>query len=233
MVEKILVKNKSVVVPGEVLTEGMDFLPGKNAFRDGENICSSVLGLSNTSGRVISIIPLSGAYTPKKNDVVIGKITDVSHVGWHVDIDCAYLADLNVREASRRYIDPPLTKFLGIGEYIFAKIIDISETNYVKLTLKDRQYKRLKEGTILKIASTKIPRVIGKKGSMVNMLKDATNCEILIGQNGLIWIQGDPKKERIVVKAIKKIEEEAHKEGLTDRIKEMLEKENGKERKTK
>lgn len=232
MVEKSLTKDKTVVIPGETLAEGMNYLPGKNAFREGEKICSSILGLLQTNGRIINVIPLSGAYTPKKEDVVIGKITDVSNVGWHVDIDCAYLADLNVREASRRYIEAPLTKFLNIGEYIFGKIIDISETNYVKLTMKDIPYKKLNEGTILKIASTKIPRVIGKKGSMVNMLKQVSNCEILIGQNGLIWISGDPEKERLVVKAIKKIEEEAHKEGLTDRINKLLKEENGKKRKT-
>ena len=39
-----------------------------------------------------------------------------------------------------------------------------------------------------------------------------------------------PEKEQMVVKAISKIEEEAHREGLTDRIKKMLGGKDGKER---
>ncbi|UCD03545.1 MAG: KH domain-containing protein [Candidatus Woesearchaeota archaeon] len=233
MVEKLLVENKNIVVPGEVLAEGMNFLPGKRAFREKEKICASILGLVNINGRVISVIPLSGAYMPNKDDVVIGQIEDVGFSGWHVNIFCPYPADLNVAEATRKYLDTnktELTRFLDIGEYIFAKVIKVSSSKFVILTMKDRPYRKLKEGTIIKICSTKIPRLIGKKGSMVNMLKQSSGCEILIGQNGLVWISGDPEKEQMVVRAISKIEEEAHREGLTDRIKTMLGGENGKKR---
>ena len=122
MAEKLVVENKEIVIPGEILAEGMNFLPGKRAFRDGKNICSSSLGLINVNGRVINVIPLSGTYVPKIDDMIIGRVTEVSHAGWYINIDCAYSADLNVKEASRRYVEAPLSKFLGIGEYIFAKI---------------------------------------------------------------------------------------------------------------
>lgn len=231
MVEKLYVNNKDVVVPGEVLAKGMNFLPGKRAFRENDEICSSMLGLARIDGRVIKVIPLSGAYMPSKNDAVIGEIKDISFAGWHVDISCPYSADLNVAEATRKYIDldkTDLTKILDIGEYIFAKVIKVNRAKYVKLTTKNRPYRKLNGGTIVKVSSTKIPRLIGKKGSMVNMLKDNSGCEILIGQNGLVWIKGKPENEQLVVKAIERIEKEAHKEGLTDRIKKMLSKENGK-----
>lgn len=230
MEEKLFVENKDIVVPGEVLAQGMNFLPGKKAFRDKEKIYSSILGLVNVNGRVINVIPLSGAYMPNPDDVVIGQIKDIGFSGWHVDIFCPYSADLNIGEVTRGYIDTnkvDLTKYLDIGDYIFAKVIKVSTSKYVKLTMKDRPYRKLKEGTIARVSSTKIPRLIGKKGSMVSILKNASGCEILIGQNGLIWIGGEPEKEEMIVRAISKIEEEAHKEGLTDRIKEMLGDKNG------
>ena len=71
------VENKSVVVPGEVLSEGMDYLPSQGTYREGENIRAQRLGLVNIDGKVIKIIPLSGRYTPKKGDTVIGKVIDV------------------------------------------------------------------------------------------------------------------------------------------------------------
>ena len=61
---------------------------------------------------------------------------------------------------------------------------------------------------------------------MITMIKDATDCKIIVGQNGRIWIHGvDPDKEIVATAAIMKIEHESHTEGLTDRIKEFLDKE--------
>ena len=68
------------------------------------------------------------------------------------------------------------------------------------------------------------PRVIGKEGSMVILIKQATGCNVMVGQNGLIWIDGEPEAEVIAEKAILKINAEAHLSGLTDRIKEFLDK---------
>jgi len=61
------------------------------------------------------------------------------------------------------------------------------------------------------------------------MIKQATDCKIIVGQNGVIWIQGeDPKLEILAVETIKKIEKQAHISGLTDKIKDFLEKKTGK-----
>ena len=67
-----------------------------------------------------------------------------------------------------------------------------------------------------------MPRLIGKKGSMINMIKDKTGCKIVVGQNGLVWVKGKQEMEQIVKDTIKLIEKEAHTSGLTDRIKNRL-----------
>jgi exosome complex component RRP4 len=54
------------------------------------------------------------------------------------------------------------------------------------------------------------------------MIKQATNCQIIVGQNGLIWVQGNPKEEALAIQTIKKIEKEAHTPGLTEKIKAFL-----------
>ncbi len=60
---------------------------------------------------------------------------------------------------------------------------------------------------------------------MINMIKDQTKCEIVVGQNGVVWVKGDHAMERIARKVIKTIEEQAHTSGLTDRVRKMLEEE--------
>jgi exosome complex component RRP4 len=76
---------------------------------------------------------------------------------------------------------------------------------------------------ILDISPSKVPRVIGKNGSMIQMLKNSTGCRIYVGQNGRIWIDGELDNIIKAVKAVKLIEEEAHSMGLTEKIKKLLE----------
>ena len=57
---------------------------------------------------------------------------------------------------------------------------------------------------------------------MINMIKDHTKCEVVVGQNGVVWVKGKPDMERVVQKVIKTIEEQAHTSGLTDRVRDML-----------
>ena len=88
--DKVNVKDKDVVVPGEVLATGMDNFPGIGTYRDGENIIASRLGLVNIDGRTIKLIPLSGRYSPKKYDIIICKVVDVSISGWRLDTNSPY-----------------------------------------------------------------------------------------------------------------------------------------------
>jgi len=74
----------------------------------------------------------------------------------------------------------------------------------------------------IKVNPFKVPRIIGKQGSMVTIIKQATNCQVVVGQNGLIWLEGTPQDEVKAVSAIKKIEKESHMPGLTERIKKFL-----------
>jgi len=225
--EKVYINDHDIVIPGELLAEGFDFLPSGKAFREDEKIFASTIGVASVKGRVIKVIPLAGKYMPRKGDVVIGKVVNISHSGWILDIDSPYLADLNIGEASSEYIDTnrtPMTKYFDLGDYALCEIITISEGFFVKLTAKFKPYRRLMGGNIIKVSPTKIPRIIGKAGSMVNMLKDASGCDITVGQNGLVWIKGEPENEAMVARIIKIIEKESHMPGLTDKIKRMLEK---------
>jgi len=227
MEEKIYTKDREIVIPGDLLAEGMDFLPAGKAFRESDKIYASTIGLVSIKGRVIKVIPLAGRYMPKVGDVIIGKVTGIGFSGWQVDIDSPYNADLNIGEASQGYIDlgkTDMSKFFDIGDYLLGEIISITESKFVKLTAKNRPYRRLRGGNVIQVSPSKIPRIIGKQGSMINTLKKNSDCDVIVGQNGLVWIKGTPEKEAVVAQAIKLIETESHKSGLTDRIKTMLEK---------
>ena len=226
---KINVQDKDIVVPGEVLAVGMDNFPGTGTYREGENIVALMLGLVQLDGRTIKLIPLSGRYIPKMYDTIICKVVDVNMSGWRLDTNSPYSAMLSMKEATSQFIPrgADLTKFYDIGDYISCKVINVTSQKLVDVTMKGMGLRKLQGGRAIEVASNKVPRIVGKQGSMVSMIKDATKCNIMAGQNGIIWISGTPEGELHEVEAIRKIEEESHLSGLTDKIKEFLEK-NGK-----
>ena len=228
---KLLTKDKEIVVPGESLAEGMDYLPGNGTYREGENIIASRLGLVTIDGRAVKLVPLTGRYLPKRGDTIIVQVHEITMSGWMLDTNSAYHAMLMMKEGTSEYIPKgaDLRQYFTFGDYIVCKIINVTSQKLVDVTVRGPGLRKLTGGRIIKVNTHKVPRIIGKKGSMVSMVKQATDCKIIVGQNGIVWIQGeDPKMELLAVETLNKIADESHVSGLTDRIKESLEKATGK-----
>jgi len=222
---ELKVKNKDIVVPGQELAIGMGFLPAGAAFRDNEGVIASQVGLVNINGNVVKIIPLTGRYVPKVGDLVVGKIVDMSFNNWFVDIGYAYDAVLSLRDVPE-YVErnADLTRYYNFDDMIVASISKVTRAMNIDLTMKGPGLIKIINGRFINISPSKVPRVIGKQGSMIEMIKRATNCKIIVGQNGRVWIKGeDMKNENLAALAILKIEKESHMDGLTDKINKFLE----------
>jgi exosome complex component RRP4 len=140
---------------------------------------------------------------------------------WDVDINSPYSGILPAFEVFGRE-KKELNKVYDVGDVLFLRVVDVDEIKKAKLGLKGRGMGKFKGGIIVDIAPTKVPRLIGKKGSMINMIKDKTNCKIVVGQNGLVWVKGDEDMEQLTRDVIHLIEAEAHTSGLTNKIKNKL-----------
>jgi exosome complex component RRP4 len=225
--DRLYIKPKEIVVPGELIAEGLEYLPSSGTYREYDKIYASKLGIVEIEGRLVKVIPLSGVYIPNKDDRVIGKVIDFGFSDWYIDIGSPYPANLRISEVVTGYIDSmktDLSKYLDIGDIILAKILNITKSKFIQLTMKGVGLNKLSDGKIIKIIPYKVPRVIGKQGSMINLIKEKTNCEIIVGQNGWVWIRGrSAEDELLATKAIYLIEKESHLSGLTEKIKEMME----------
>lgn len=216
-------EHRQIVTPGDEIATG-DFLLGDGTYRVGEKIYSKLLGLLDVRDKFLKVIPLCGQYVPKPRDIVIGVVQDISFSNWSIDLNTYYEGVLTVANATLRYIDlnsEDISTIYGIGDVVIAKVDNVSKSLNVGLNMKDRGLFKVSDGTLVYISPTRVPRVIGKMGTMVGMLKDMTGCRITVGQNGIVWVQGE--KSDLAVKAIKYIEENAHTQGLTERVKKMLE----------
>jgi exosome complex component RRP4 len=216
----IHVKDKDLVVPGEILAED-DHYSGRGTFSEGSRVCSALTGLVSLRNKKISVIPIKSKYIPKRGDVVIGEIDDIRFSMWGVDINSPYSGILPASEVFGRE-KKELRKVFNIGDVLFLRIVDVDEIKKVKLGLKGRGMGKFQGGILTSITPTKVPRLIGKKGSMINMIKNKTNCKIVVGQNGLVWIRGEENMEIITKNIIALIEAEAHTSGLTNRVKDKL-----------
>jgi len=217
-------ERREVVVPGEIIASG-DNLPGDGTRKEGENIIAERYGLAEKSGKVMRVIPLSGVFIPRRGNVVIGQVSDITFNGWLTDVNAASSAFLPLTEVPRYLDKNNLPEFLDIGEFFNAKISNVKAKG-IDLTFEGKGLGKLEGGLIIKINPNKVPRVIGREGSMIRLIKDETNCKITVGQNGIVWIRGDNVEEEILAKkAIMFISDRTFISGLTEKVKEYLDEE--------
>jgi len=216
-------QERKLVIPGEVIVSGEEYLPGDFTKKENNEIIANRYGLAEISRRVVKIIPISGVFEPRRGNTIIGRVEDITFNGWVVDIGGPYSSFLPVSECPRFINKNNLAEFADIGDIISAKILNVKKSG-IDLTLKSKGLGKVEGGRLVKINSHKVPRIIGKEGSMINMIKNKTKTEIIVGQNGYIWIKGDLEKENLAEEAIKIIVNEASSDGLTERIEKFLEK---------
>jgi exosome complex component RRP4 len=224
-------EKKQLVTPGELLAEG-DYLAGNNTYAEDNKIYASRIGLADLDNKKVNVVALRSFYFPKVGDIVIGTVLEVGFSGWTVDIKAPYTALLRASDVLSRPFKPQndeLSQVLNGGDLIVAKIASYDRAHDPQLTVGEPGLGKITRGQIIKVTPSKIPRVIGRKGSMISMIKQETGCQIILGLNGVILVTGkNPEDEELAMSAIQKIEEESHTSGLTDRITQLL-----KEEKTK
>ena len=212
---------REVVVPGDLLDDS-GMRPGNGTYVLDGKIYASRLGVKNAFSGTVSIIPLRGRYIPAPGDMVLGMIADIGPSNWLVDINAPYPAPLHVNEVPWKVEFGDTSRFLKIGDTIMAKILMVDESMKIQVTMNDSGLRKLEEGQIVEISHSKVSRVIGKSGSMIQMIKNMTDCRIFVGQNGRIWVDGDAENATVAVDAIKIIEKEAQTNNLTERVREFI-----------
>ncbi|MEM3074742.1 MAG: exosome complex RNA-binding protein Rrp4 [Candidatus Pacearchaeota archaeon] len=217
-------KERKLVTPGEIIVSG-NFLPGEGTRKEDNNIIAQRFGLVDEIDRLIKIIPLSGVFNPRRGNIVIGKVEDITFNGWITNIGTAKSSFLPITEVPK-YIDKNhLDEFLDIGDFFSAKILGVKQKG-IDLSIDSRGLGKLEGGIIILINPNKVPRIIGKSGSMITLIKDRTNTKITVGQNGCIWIKGDKVEDELLAKkAIMFVSDNSFINGLTEKVEEFLDKE--------
>ena len=215
--------SREIVVPGDVLDDsGMN--AGNYTYVLNGKVYADVLGVKNVFQNTVSVIPLGGRYMPVTGDTVIGVIEDIGPSNWLVNINAPYPAPLHVNEVPWKVEFGDTSRYLGLGDVVMLKALMVDESKKIQVTMKDSGLRKIEGGQLVEIPHSKVSRVIGKSGSMIQMIKNLTDCRIFVGQNGRIWVDGDDENVQAAVDAIKMIDANAQSSNLTERVKEFIEK---------
>jgi len=219
-----MAEKRQIVVPGETIVSGNEFLPGDGAYRAGEEVVAGRYGIANIFEKHVRVVPVSGAYYPKRGNTIIGTIVDITFNGWLIDFGGAQNAFLPVAEVPRYVNKNEMAEFLDFGESVIVKVWDVKSRG-VDASMKMRGFGKIDGGMIIAIGPNKVPRVIGREGSMVKMIKSATGCDVTVGQNGKVWISGkDTDMEVATRKIVEFIGDNATIVGLTEKVEKFIKK---------
>ena len=216
---------RKYVIPGDVVTTG-PFRPEQNVILEGDKIIATMVGISEIYDDSVRVLPLAGKYIPKIDDLVIAKVNSHTSLSWELDINSCYVGFLPAQDVFGRDFSAhadELTSKLKTGDLVAARIANFDRTRDPLVTIADRDLGKIDSGVLVPISPSKVPRLIGKKGSMIQMIEMATDAAVTIGQNGWVVVSCEtPEGLLKAKKAIEMVNEKAHIANLTDLIKDML-----------
>lgn len=218
---------RSKVLPGDCIGEAPPGPIPANTYKIGNKLYTLKIGLAEVEEKEVKFIPLAGPYIPRINDFVIGTVIDLNAFTWDVDINSLYTAHLPSQDVFGRNFSPTshsLNEQFKVGDMLTAKIVAYDRTRDPLLTVREPGLGKVVRGEPVVLSPSKVPRLIGKKGSMAKIIESKSKTKLIIGQNGVIIVQGPPDGIVLAIKAIHLIEEKAHVASLTNMINELLSK---------
>ena len=213
------------VLPGDIITTG-NYRPDQNVILDGDKLISTAIGFSETKDDSVSVIPITGFYTPSADDLVIGKIISHNALSWEVDINSYYPGILLASDIFGKDYSPSrddLSLKLNIGDIVLARIANMGSRDPL-ITIAGENLGPIDSGELVKISSAIIPQLTD---SIIQIIEEHTNANITVGQNGLVVLKCDNSTGLTkAIKSIKMFGIMSNNDSIEEKIKKFLDEDN-------
>jgi exosome complex component RRP4 len=196
-----------IVLPGDKIADKQ--LRIENVILEGGKTYATVMGLFDEEKE--TFIPLESIWYPRSEDEVIGIVEDARNGVYTVNLNSPFKGLIISRRGGGPEFD--------VGSVVSAIVRNVKKESDKIIVILVRP-RKLYGGKVMAVKPSKVPRIIGKSDTMIKLLREGTNSTILIGLNGIVWLKGG--NIPLTIRAITKIQEEAHISGLTERIEKML-----------
>ena len=213
------------VFPGDVVATG-DYRPEQNVTLDGDRLISTAIGFSEIKDDLVTVTPLTGFYSPRVDDLVVGKIISHNALSWEADINSYYSGIIFASDVFGKDYSPSrddLSLKLNIGDIVLARIANMGSRDPL-ITIVGENLGRIDSGELVKISSTTIPYLTD---SMIQTIEASTNATLTVGQNGLIILKCDNSTGLTkAIASIKMVEMMRDNDSIEEKIKNFLDEDN-------
>jgi len=211
-----------LVTPGEVIGTSLDKRAGIGTLSQGERMIATRLGWVRENNDTISVDPINSRYTPRSGDLVIGVIEAVRNNLWFADVLGPFNGLLPMSLAPWKVEFGAARQFMDVGDVILARVQEVDESHSGVLTMKGVGLRKLKQGIMSSIPMNLVSKFKGENDSNLRTLSLASDCRIIIGENGRIWVDGDATGITMVRKVIELVKSEGHKNTFQQSLSEMI-----------
>ncbi len=215
-----------LVTPGMVVGPSSGKRAGSGMIAENNEFIATRVGWLNEQNNVVSVQPINSAYMPRSGDLIIGFVAEVRNNLWFFDVNGPFQALLPMSLAPWKVEFGAARQHLGIGDAALARIQEVDETHNMVLTMKGVGLRRLNEGAVVSIPVNLIDTLRGDNNSTLSRIRDATDCRIIVGDNGRVWIHGDTEAMHVARQLILTLNQEGHKKTFQGAV-EALENERG------
>eukprot|EP01116_Phalansterium_solitarium_P008759 TRINITY_DN22727_c0_g1_i1.p1 TRINITY_DN22727_c0_g1~~TRINITY_DN22727_c0_g1_i1.p1 ORF type:complete len:301 (+),score=82.48 TRINITY_DN22727_c0_g1_i1:90-992(+) len=197
-----------LVVPGQPINAESGSLRGHGTYQQDDQLFSSVCGIVERVNKLITVKPLKARYTGEIGDVVVGRIASVGQKSWKVEVNSKQDAVLmlsainlpgGVQRRRTTSDELQMRSFFVEQDVISAEVQQIhSSDGLLVLHTRNLKYGKLTNGQLVKVHSALIKRVKN------HFHQFAFGVDVIVGNNGLIWVGPRVKEEIVASDEIKK-----------------------------
>ncbi|XP_035218865.1 exosome complex component RRP4-like isoform X3 [Stegodyphus dumicola] len=180
------------VTPGYVISSDPGFMRGHGTWADEDDkICATVAGSVERINKLYSVRPQRSRYSGEVGDVVVGRIVEVQHKRWSVDVNARLNAILLLTSVNlpggelRRKTEEDelmMRNYLEVGDLISAEVKSVFSDGSLSLHTRSMKYGKLSQGQLVKVPSSLVLR---KKTHFHDIV---SGIQIILSNNGYIWI---------------------------------------------
>ena len=216
-----------LVTPGEVIETSLEMRSGVGITYENNQYISTRIGWLRENNGTLSVDPIQGSYMPRSGDLVIGYIEAVRNNLWFAEINGAFNGLLPMSLAPWKVEFGAARQHMDIGDVIIARVQEVDESHSVVLTMKGVGLRKLKNGCVESIGVQLLDKFRGPNNEHVRNMASISDTRIVVGENGRIWIDGEPEGIQSVREFIQFTKQCGHHKDFITQFQEKINKTRG------
>jgi exosome complex component RRP4 len=198
-----------LVIPGESIGDCTGKNLGSGVASANNGTIATRLGYLKENNGTIHVVPINAAYMPRSGDLIVGIVEAVQSNLWFLDVNGPFNALLPMSLAPWKVEFGDARNHMDVGEAVLARVQEVDECHNLVCTMKGVGLRKIAEGHVASVSIQHLPMV----KEILGDLKIASDCRIIVGDNGRVWVDGGAEGTRLAVNTLNSISKTGHIDG--------------------